>query len=78
MAKRFAVNNEFKESSLIDEINDINNEWAEAEIRFKERIKAVKNKCLHKWDDGTDATYEVRYGYSNYGSECEICYKRVK
>lgn len=78
MAKRFTVNNEIKESSLIDEINDINHEWAEAEKCFKERIKAVKNKYTHQWDDGSDATYEVRYSYSNYGEECEICGKRVK
>lgn len=78
MAKRFTVHNQIKESSLIDEINDIKREWATAEEGFKERIKAVKDRCAHKWDDGECATYEVRYSYGNYGYECEICHRRIK
>lgn len=78
MAKRFTVNKEIKESSLIDEANNIRREFSEAEKLFNDKIKAIYDKCTHKWDDSTDATFETRYSYNNYGTECEICGRRIK
>jgi hypothetical protein len=67
-----------KKSNILDEINKIRHEWCESDIKFRKRIEEIKDKCNHKYDNGIDATFEVRYSYNNYGKLCEICDRRIE
>lgn len=68
-------------SNLQDIIFKVENVWHDEIIKVNEmysnEINKLKNRCTHKWDDGSDATHEERNGYNNYEIICEICGRRV-
>lgn len=45
--------------------------------KYKMLAEKYRDKCTHKWDDGSDATHTWRDGYNDYRTECQICGREV-
>lgn len=62
----------------LDMFWEIREAEAEIEKKYYTKIKALKEQCIHKWDDGSSAIYRdewTDHGGNWVSKKCQICGK---